>query len=417
MSSTEKETTPTQSTVTNIASKMNSLKFPFPSISKTLSSAKKSIKGMFSPVPPEEGLPAFSPLPPEKYDPVVESSSKAFTTNPARCKALFKRMPSLDSVTDDMDLYLKRYINYNNAYTIYYNWLKHHNPIAYEAIVEYQYDSSFMYKKYYYDKMYSPLYNLFTVPNGERGSIPGLPHSIYVYRCYKNKTLKSIENHEKEGRFLSTTLSQRFANDWCKKVDTKNRPCHTEDKYLEVCIIIPKGTKVLPFVYMNHFNRFNEYEILLPPLGKLVMLNICHPRHNIPVYVYYQNTDEVAEYLEEERLKEERENRQKEETEREAMRASKEKEEQESMLTELKEDESITYPGIEIISHLTNLWEELLNNNNLEYERYLEDPDCPPGGYSAYGGKTRKRKTQKKRRRTRRTRRTRMRMKSGVLRK
>jgi hypothetical protein len=37
---------------------------------------------------------------------------------------------------------------------------------------------------------------------------------------------------------------------------------------------------------------FNEYEILLPPKGKLVSINKCHPKYNIPIFVYF--FDETA---------------------------------------------------------------------------------------------------------------------------
>ena len=138
------------------------------SIKKTIKSsvysAKESFKQFFSPMLPEEGLPIddtfFNEIPENVDDPIEERSPIVFKRKPKKCETLFRRLPSLDSTTGDMDSYLKRYINQNSLYTKYYNWLKYNNFIAYNAILEYQNDSNIFYAM---DKenFFNPLSNLY----------------------------------------------------------------------------------------------------------------------------------------------------------------------------------------------------------------------------------------------------------------
>ena len=188
-----------------------------------------------------------------------------------------QKQKSLDATKFKMDNYLAQTINQFGLYTNFYKSLSYPEQ---QAIRNYQTDSGEFNN---HPISVQRLKNVFA-------KAPPLPSTIYVYRCYSSKvSINSIDNQMELGRFLSTSLSHKLALNWC---DLQKGNCYnTRDnaKKLEICIIIPKGSKVLPLVYAL-FDVYNEYEILLPPTGNIVSTEACHPKYNVPIFIYFEDS-------------------------------------------------------------------------------------------------------------------------------
>lgn len=194
-----------------------------------------------------------------------------------------------------MDNYLASRLNYHGIYTQFYESLSQEEI---DVILKYQKHSE-----------------LFNDPANRAANIdsinllndifkksPRTQFSTNVYRCYRMRmSLNMIRQERQIDRFLSTTLSYKLSLGWCYQSQIecnriKEDPHYLDDNsFVVISIIIPKGAQVLPLVY-RYIGYHNEYEVLLPPGGKLVYTEICHPRHNIPVFIYFENADLALEY-------------------------------------------------------------------------------------------------------------------------
>jgi hypothetical protein len=112
--------------------------------------------------------------------------------------------------------------------------------------------------------------------------IPPLKHSFYAYRCYeKNVSIADLQANPNNGVISSVTIRASYANWWCKrslggiisyvfKDEMPKQPNRTLDKKgnLIVCIIIPKGTKIIPLIgsYLRH--KEQEFETILSSHSK-----------------------------------------------------------------------------------------------------------------------------------------------------
>ena len=223
----------------------------------------------------------------EQPDPDIKSIAKT----PEKSFSIIKRQKSFDTQNTTMDKYLAEYINKNGLYSNFYDESSNRlTDDEFEAI-----------------KMYQSRSTLFNTP-GLKNNVfinnlkkvfdkaPKLPTTIYVYRCFSNGvSLNDLNNKENLDIFISTTLSHNLALKWCKEQPTSCYKDLYKNNNIEICIIIPKGTRVLPFVY-SYLYKYKEYEILLPPWGRLIDINACHPTHNLPIYIYFENVSEAMQF-------------------------------------------------------------------------------------------------------------------------
>lgn len=202
-----------------------------------------------------------------------------------------------NTLANDMDGYLAENINKNGIYTKYYNDL---NPAQTKTIKDYQRVGNLFNKN---DDNNDADNNNVESLSEIFASAPELPSTIHVYRCFLNKV--SFDNiNQKDFKvadklnYISTSLSYNFAFNFCKigrgnefkvpKLCARNKEGSDSINGLLICVIIPKGSKVLPLPYslFNEHHISIEYEILLPSTGSIVKTNVCHPIHKVPIFIY-----------------------------------------------------------------------------------------------------------------------------------
>jgi hypothetical protein len=118
---------------------------------------------------------------------------------------------------------------------------------------------------------------------------------------------------------------------------------------------------------------FNEYEILLPPKGKLVSINKCHPKYNIPIFVYFFDETAAQDFIN---------SQQKQQTYRPYVNPPVIKQMPEATL--------------ETNQSMNNkqTWSEWLNNLIKQSEMPPDEVDYMDAVSSAYGGKPKQKKSQ-----------------------
>ena len=129
--------------------------------------------------------------------------------------------------------------------------------------------------------------------------IPPLKHSFYAYRCYeRNVSIADLQANPNNGVISSVTIRASYANWWCKrsfggiisyvfKDEMPKQPNRKLDEKgdLIVCILIPKGTKIIPLIgnYLRH--KEQEFETILSSHSKLYYTGIKIESKNIPLFV------------------------------------------------------------------------------------------------------------------------------------
>ena len=217
-----------------------------------------------------------------------ENDILSIASNTRKAESVLTRRPSFDAYKQispkiGMDSYLKKYINKDKIYSKFYRSLDYDDEL--DVIREYQENSNNFYT---HDKRLKEYSERVKVLKDIFNKAPKLPYTIYVYRCFqKDVSLKSIEDEIRLG-FLSTSLSHNLASKWCSYNEQNCYENKDSAKNVEICIIIPKGTRVLPLVY-KLFNAYNQYEIVLPSDGVLVPINECHPKYNLPIHIFFEN--------------------------------------------------------------------------------------------------------------------------------
>jgi len=119
---------------------------------------------------------------------------------------------------------------------------------------------------------------------------------LLVYRCYKNgvnfKTLKSQKNNTV---LSSTTLSFKYANQWCDNVIKPGINYdfqRAEKNNFMICILILPGTKIIPLIADYLENKKVQYELLLDSRSTLHFTRML--RYNkslIPIFVSLPGND------------------------------------------------------------------------------------------------------------------------------
>jgi hypothetical protein len=97
--------------------------------------------------------------------------------------------------------------------------------------------------------------------------VPITPVDLITYRCYIHGVdVNMIDQSVNNKVFLSTSIARYYSYDyWCKQ------------RGLTICIIIPKGSKVIPLMLSHELtNKTSQHEILLNRKGKLVDSKIVH---------------------------------------------------------------------------------------------------------------------------------------------
>lgn len=145
--------------------------------------------------------------------------------------------------------------------------------------------------------------------------VPPSPVDMCVYRCYKNGFNKQqIMDQANNEEFLSTSILRKYAIDWCEQskygLYTKDHPPHPDVMFGKtlikgatwattpyvICIIVPKGSKVIPLMMFEKLpDRMDQFEILLNRFGKLFPIH--HRVHDMDVFVY-ADMDKIASYAE-----------------------------------------------------------------------------------------------------------------------
>jgi len=320
--------------------------------------------GVFSgknmvPLDPATNLPTNLEESDDEYDIL------SIAENPKNSIPILQKQRSLDEerLTKNigMDNYLAKYINTSGLYSNFYKDLTYTEKWAIRT----------------YQKNSNTFYDVGThkLKDGGRVDIlkeillkaPKLPSTIYVYRCFNsNISLADINANGRQDGFLSTSLSQKLASKWCNNAKP-NCYVNKDKRYLvEICIIIPKGTKALPFVY-KYFDIFNEYEILLPTGGELVSINECHPKYNLPMYIYFDDIEKADSF-----------------------KNAQQSHQQSAILTS---QEKTTYG----MNNAERSWNEWLQNLLKQPELNIDGVDAMTYTNDAYGGKHRKKITHKRR--------------------
>jgi hypothetical protein len=119
--------------------------------------------------------------------------------------------------------------------------------------------------------------------------------TFYVYRCYYSDiSIGFIDKQRKIGRPLSTSLSYNYSYEWaCSERSKTDIASETDTGNIMVCIIIPKGTHVIP---LHHYLQKYEYEILLSSEGKLCFTGERDPVHNLPIFIYFDSYKQCNQY-------------------------------------------------------------------------------------------------------------------------
>jgi hypothetical protein len=185
---------------------------------------------------------------------------------------------------EDFDNYLNLEINKDGSYS---NFLKNLNADEKEVIEKYQMSS----RRLNEGNNFEILLSIF-----KKEVFPKLPCNIYCYRCYKeNISINDIHN-TKINKFLSVSLSRDYVKFFCTDDDAQPTQCYetpSKKNYLQICIIIQKGSKILPLMY-EFFKTKMEYEIILPPGGKLIATQFCDPKYNLPIFIYSEENYEYT---------------------------------------------------------------------------------------------------------------------------
>jgi hypothetical protein len=186
----------------------------------------------------------------------------------------------------DMDKFFAKTININKVYTNFYKSLTASET---QALNDYVQDTSNFYKN---PNSIQILMNLFT-------KVPPIPSTIYVYRCFlRNVSINDIDRQPNLNTILATSLTQRTARIMCY---SQNPTCYKNrdnDENLEICIIIPKGARILPIASLIGGGDYVEYQILLPPTGTLVSTSECHPVNKAPIFVYFEDSNRANQFKE-----------------------------------------------------------------------------------------------------------------------
>ena len=116
-----------------------------------------------------------------------------------------------------------------------------------------------------------------------------------VYRCYYSDiSIDFIDKQRKIGRPLSTSLSYNYSYEWaCSERSKSDIVSKTDTGNIMICIIIPKGTHVIP---LHHYTQKYEYEILLSSEGKLCFTGERDPVHNLPIFIYFDSYKQCNKY-------------------------------------------------------------------------------------------------------------------------
>jgi len=119
--------------------------------------------------------------------------------------------------------------------------------------------------------------------------------NFYVYRCYYSSvSVEDINNQNMLGRHTSTSLSYDYSHEWaCRNRGKHATFLNTDTGSIMICIIIPKGSHVIPLTY---YAQAEEYEILLSSEGKLHFTGDIHPILKIPIFIYFDSYDKYKEY-------------------------------------------------------------------------------------------------------------------------
>lgn len=119
---------------------------------------------------------------------------------------------------------------------------------------------------------------------------------FYVYRCYyANASVEDINSQPQLGRPTSTSLSYNYSYNWaCRNREINSKFSNTDTSNIMICIIIPKGTHVVP---MHHYDQKEEYEILLSSKGKLYFTGDRDPKNNVPIFIYFDSNDQFNQYI------------------------------------------------------------------------------------------------------------------------
>jgi hypothetical protein len=125
---------------------------------------------------------------------------------------------------------------------------------------------------------------------------PTTAHAFKCYKCYKNNvTPEQIESWPSNGSYLSTSLSQEFAEKWCvggnykklpvKRQFFKSRTAGYPSVGLVICIIVPENSKGVVPMFVEHFENFKQNEIVLHRKGKLINTNYLD-NNGYPIFIY-----------------------------------------------------------------------------------------------------------------------------------
>lgn len=194
-----------------------------------------------------------------------------------------KKHKSIDSEKLDMDSYLKKNINQDGMYDHFFHGLSEKEQ---NILSNYQQDVGDFTNNSSQSRILESIFR----------KAPKLPSTIYVYRCFiSNVSIESLDNQHRFDRFLSTSLSHNIAFRWCKNENTQCYRNPDKKENLEICIILPKGSRVLPLLYA-FYDAFNEYEILLPLHGTIVSTGECHPKHGLPIFIFFEDIHRADEY-------------------------------------------------------------------------------------------------------------------------
>lgn len=131
---------------------------------------------------------------------------------------------------------------------------------------------------------------------------------FYVFRCYyADVSVQNIHNQHNLGRHTSTSLSYDYSYEWaCSERTNDHKLSTTEKGSIMICIMIPKGTHVIP---LSYYSQSDEYEILLSSEGKLHYTGETDPKHNIPIFIYFDSYQQFKEYIDIKFGKKQRRNR------------------------------------------------------------------------------------------------------------
>jgi hypothetical protein len=132
---------------------------------------------------------------------------------------------------------------------------------------------------------------------------PEIEHAFKCYKCYQRDVAPTnIDSWASNGSYLSASLSNAFAEQWCVGGNYKQLPAKRSyfrqtpalSVGLVICIIVPAKSKgVLPML-IEHFENFKQNEIVLHRKGKLTNTKYLD-NHKYPVYVYSWGSQPIVD--------------------------------------------------------------------------------------------------------------------------